>query len=158
MRRAILSLVLGILFTAVCIAFVSVYIFHDVDASKVGHLNDAFAGLCVEVVLLTLVIGGPVWVLTVLGRRFFRMRSASPRPKLALLLGIFVPILQYPWEFAGRIFIPKLEDSVLSCYLIVAIVVCTAVLLRDNVTQFKLRKMLGLASTANASEAPQLSD
>ena len=128
------------------------------DANEVGHLNEAFAGLCVELVLFTLVIGGPVWVLTALGRRVFRMGSASPRPKLALLLGIFAAILQYPWEFAGRIFIPKLEDSMLSCYLIAAIVVCTAVLLRDNLTQLRLREILGPASTANASEAPHTSD
>jgi hypothetical protein len=158
MRRAIRSLVLGIFLTAVCIAFVSVYIFHDVDADKVGHLNEAFAGLCNEVVLLTLVIGGPVWVLTVFGRRLFRMRSASPRSKLALLLGIFVTILQYPWELAGRIFVPKFEDFMLSFYLIAAVVVCTAVLLRDNLTQFRLRNVSGLASTANSPEASQTSD
>lgn len=77
-------------------------------------------------------------ILGILGRRLFRMRNASSRPKLALVLGVFLPILQYPWEFAGRIVTPKLEDSALSFYLIAAVVICTAVLLWDNFTQLRV--------------------
>jgi hypothetical protein len=50
---------LGIFCTALFVAAISVYIFHDVDHDKIGHWNEAFAGLCVESVSFTLIIGAP---------------------------------------------------------------------------------------------------
>jgi hypothetical protein len=85
-----LFLVLGILCTALFIAAISVYIFHDVDQDKIGHWTEAFAGLCVESVLFTLIVGGPVWLLTLLGRHLFHLRDYSPRAMLGLFLGIGV--------------------------------------------------------------------
>ena len=46
--------------TTLLSAAISVYIFHDVDCDKVGHWNEAFAGLCAEGGLFTLIVGGTV--------------------------------------------------------------------------------------------------
>jgi hypothetical protein len=138
MRRAILLLMLGIFCTALFGAAISVYIFHDVDQDKIGHWNEAFAGLCTESVLFTLVVGGGVALLTLLGRRLFHLKEYSPRAILGFLLGVGVTIFQYPWEFAARKELPKLADSFLSLYLVVAIVLCAFVIIRDNFRQMKL--------------------
>ena len=58
MWRAILLFMLGILCAALLGAAVSVYLFHDVDRDQIGHWNEAFAGLCIEFVLFTLIVGG----------------------------------------------------------------------------------------------------
>jgi hypothetical protein len=56
-------------------AAVSVYIFHDVDKDKIGHWNEAFAGLCAESVLFAVIVGGGVALLTSLGGIFFILRD-----------------------------------------------------------------------------------
>jgi hypothetical protein len=66
---------------------------------------------------------------------------------LGLFLGIGVTMFQYPWEFAVRKLAPKLAESALSLYLVVAIVLCIVVLLRDNFRQMKLRRALGTPSS-----------
>jgi hypothetical protein len=138
MRRTIFFFVLGIFCTTVAISAVSVYVFHDVDKNEVGHWNEAFAGLCIEFVLFTLIVGGGVALLTLLGRYLYHLKSYSPRPKLGLSLGISVAIVQYPWDFVGRLLFPNLADSSLSLFLIVAIVLCSTVIVRDNIRQKKL--------------------
>jgi len=140
MLRSIRFLLLGIFCAFLSTVAISVYVFHDVDQDKIGHWNEAFAGLCVEGVLFTLVVGVPAWLLTLLGRQLFHLRDFSPRPMLALFLGIGVAVFQYPWEFAGRRLFPKLPDSFLVFYLAAAIVVCTVVLLCDSFKQMKLHK------------------
>jgi|SRR5271154_5834749 len=140
MRRSIFLLMLGILCSALLCAAISVYLFHDVDQDKIGHWNEAFAGLCSESIVFTLIIGIPVWLFTLLGRHLFHLTGYSPRAKLGLLLGTGVTVLQYPWEFAARLALPRLADSALSLYLIVAITSCTAILLCDNFRQKKLHK------------------
>ena len=137
MRRSILFLMLGLFCTSLFSAAISVYILHDVDNDKVGHWNEAFAGLCIESVLFALVISGAVGLLTLLGRHIFHLRGCSPRAMLGLFLGIGVTIVQYPWDFFGRRLLPKLAESSLSLYLVVAIVLCTVALLRDNFRQMK---------------------
>jgi len=140
MRRAILLLMLGIFCTALLSAAISVYIFHDVDKDQIGHWNDAFAGLCTESVLFTVMVGGGVALLTLLGRHLFHLKGYSPRAKFGLFLGIGATALQYPWDFVGRTAFPKLADSSLSLYLIVAIVFCSIAILRDSFRQKKLRQ------------------
>jgi len=129
---------LGMFCTALFSAAISVYIFHDVDKDKIGHWNEAFAGLCIESVIFTVVVGGGVALLTLLGRLLFNLKGYSPRSKLGACLGIGVTVLQYPWDFVGRTAFPKLADSSLSLYLIVAIVLCSIVIVRDNFRQMKL--------------------
>ena len=114
MRRAILLFTIGMLFAALLIAAISVYIFHDVDKDQIGNWNEAFAGLSIEFVLFTLVIGGGVALLTLLGRRHFHLKGYSPRSKFSFLIGIGVSVLQYPWDFAGRVAFPTLADFSLS--------------------------------------------
>ena len=137
MRRAIFLFILGIFCAALFISAISVYIFHDVDKDKIGHWNEAFAGQCIESALFTIMLGGGVALLVLFGRYLFHLRGYSPRPKLVFFLGIGVTILQYPWDFVGRAIFPKLADSSLSLYLIVAIVVCSIVIVRDNFRQMK---------------------
>jgi hypothetical protein len=131
---------LGISCTALFGAAISVYIFRDVDKDQIGHWNEAFAGLCTEGVLFTVMVGGGVAILTLLGRHLFHLKGYSPRAKLGLFLGIGATVLQYPWDFVGRRAFPKLADSSLSLYLIVAIIFCTIAIVRDNFSQKKLRQ------------------
>jgi hypothetical protein len=138
MLRAILFFMLGIFGTALLSATVSVYILHDVDRDMIGHLNEAFTGLCTESILFTVIVGGGVRVLTLLGRLVFRLKGYFPRAKLALFLGIGVIVLQYPWDLLGRTVLPKFADSFLSYYLFIAIVLCSIVLIHDNFRQMKL--------------------
>jgi len=134
---------LGIFSTALVVSLFSVYVFHDVDKQMTDRWNEAFAGLCVEFLFFTAIIGGGVALLTFLGHQLLRLKGYSPRPRLCLYLGIGVTVLQYPWEFAGRVALPEFEDSSLSLYLIVAIVFCSVVLIRDSFRQ----KRMGLASS-----------
>ena len=128
----------GILCTALLSDAVSVYIFHDVDKDKIGHWNEAFAGLCIEFVLFTVIVGSGVALLSLLGRKLLHLKGYSPRSKLAFLLGVGVTVIQYIWDFAGRAAFPKFADSSLLLYLIVAIVLCSIVIVRDNFRQMKL--------------------
>jgi hypothetical protein len=143
MWRAILLFMLGIFCAALSIAAISVYVFHDVDKDQIGHWNEAFAGLCTEFVLFTLIIGGGVALLVLLGRIVFHLKRCSPRSNLVFPLGIGVSVLQYPWDFIGRVLFPKLEDLSLSLYLFLAIVVCASVIVRDSLRQMKVRQALG---------------
>jgi hypothetical protein len=138
MRRTILLFMLGILCTALLCAAISVYLLHDVDKDMIGHWDEAFVGLCSESVLFTVIVGGGVALLTLLGRLLFHLKGYSPRSKLGLFLGIFVTVLQYPWDFVGRAAFPKFADFSLSLYLIVAIVLCSLVIVHDNFRQMKL--------------------
>ena len=133
---------LGIFSATLFVDAISVYILHDVDQDQIGRWNAAFAGLCIESVLFTLIIGGSVWLLTLLGRRLFDLRNSFPRVVLSFFLGAGVTALQYPLEFVVRKLFPRLSGSFLSLYLILAIVACTVVLLRDNFQQLRLRKAL----------------
>jgi hypothetical protein len=135
MRRAILFFMLGIFCTALLIAAISVYVFHDVDKGKLGHLNEAFTGLCTETVLFAVIVSGGVALLTLLGRLIFHLKGYSSPPKTGLFLGIGVALLQYPWDFLGRIAFPKLADFSLFLYLIVAILACSTILLHENFRQ-----------------------
>ena len=142
MWRTILLLMLGIFCTALFLDVISVYVFHDVDHDKIGHWNEAFADLSIEAIVLSLIIGGSVWLLVLLLRPLFNLRGYSPRARIGLSLGIATTVFQYPFEFVGRRFVPHLAESFLSFYLVAAIFLCTAVLLRDTFKQLKLRKAL----------------
>jgi hypothetical protein len=133
-----LFLTLGVLCAALFLAAVYVYVFHDVDRDKIGHWNEAFAGLCTESVLFAVIVGGGVTLLTLLGRHLFHLKGYSPRAKLGFILGIGVPVLQYPWDYAGRVAFPKLADSSLGVYLCVAIALCSIAIVRDNFRQMRL--------------------
>jgi len=140
MRRSILFLVLGIFCTFLLVATISVYVFHDVDQDETGDWNGAFAGLAVEGVLFTAIVGGGVALLALLGRSLFHLKGHSPRPKLGLILGIAITALQYPWDWLGRAAIPKLADFSLGLYLVLAIVFCSVIIVRDNYRQMKLSR------------------
>ena|ERR1700722_2504274 len=135
MGRAILLFMLGILGTALFSAAISVYVFHDVDKGEIGHWNEAFAGLCIESVIFTLIVGGGVAILTLIGRPLLRLSNYSPRLKLVFSLGVGITLLQYPWDFVSRLALPNLADASLSAFLIVAIILCSAVILRDTFRQ-----------------------
>jgi len=139
MRRVILLFMLGIFSTALLSSAITVYAFHDVDKDQIGHWNEALAGLCIESVLFTVIIGGGVGLLTLVVRYFFHLKRYLPRAKLGLLLGIGVTVLQYPWDFFARMAFPTLADFSRSLYLIAAIVLCSVVIVRDNFRQMRLR-------------------
>ncbi|MGA3373016.1 MAG: hypothetical protein ABSC48_14765 [Terracidiphilus sp.] len=134
----------GVFSAALFSSAVSVYIFHDVDKDEIGHWNEAFAGLCAEFILFTVIVGGGVALLTSLGRRLFHLKGYSPRSELVFFLGIGAGVLQYPWDFIGRAAFPNLADFSLYLYLIFAIIFCSIIIVRDNFRQMKLSQ----ASTA----------
>jgi hypothetical protein len=146
MLRSILSLTLGVFSTAVLIAAISVYLFHDVDHDQIGRWNQAFSASCFESVLFTLIICGATALLTSLGRYLFHLRDHSPGTALGLFLGIGITVLQYPWDFIARRVFPRFADFSLFVYLVVAIVVCTGGLLRESFRQRKSRKAAAASS------------
>jgi hypothetical protein len=87
MSRALLLLLLGIFLTALFLGALSVYVSHDLDQDKIGHLSEAFAGLSVEAIVFSLIISGAVWPLSFLGRALFKLRGDSPRARIGLALG-----------------------------------------------------------------------
>jgi hypothetical protein len=128
---------LGIFATALLSDAVSVYIFHDVDKEKVGHLNEAFVGLVAEIILFTLVIGLGVALLAALGRKLLHLKSYRPHARLGLFLGIGITAMQYPWDYIGRAFFPSFADTFLSLYLVLAIVICSIFIVWDSFMRMK---------------------
>lgn len=137
MRRAILCLTLGTFSTALLLSLFSVYILHDVDREKVGHLNQAFTGLCFESAVFALVIGAATGVLTAIGKRLLRVKGSNSRPAFGIFLGCCVAVCQYPWDLVARSFFPQLADLALETYVVVASLLCAAVLLRRGLSQDK---------------------
>jgi hypothetical protein len=140
MWRSILSLMQGIFGASLLSSAISVYIIHDVDKDMISHLNDAFMGLFKEGYMFTAIVGVIVGLLVLIGRLILRMGDSFPRAKLSLYLGIGVGLLQYPCDLIGRELFPKYSDVVLTCYMVVAILLCVVVLLADNFRQKKLLK------------------
>ena len=130
MRRTILPFALGIFCTFLFTSFLAVFLFHDIDPGATKRA--AFLGLCVEGLFFGLFIVVPTLILTWLGLHLFGRRANSSQPNLALLLGVGLTVVQYPFEFAGRILVPRFNDAALSLYLVVAVVVCTAVFLWNS--------------------------
>jgi hypothetical protein len=148
MQQSTFLLILGTLCTSLLSSALSVYVFHDVDRDRMGHLNEAFRALCGESLMFTIVFGAIVAVLTQLGNRLFHLSDYTPGSKLSCLLGIGVIVLQYPWDIAGRKLLPQFADSSLLVYLILAIFVCTAALLRDSYKQKQMAMRVGSGTTA----------
>jgi hypothetical protein len=147
MRRAILLLTLRTFSTALFLAAISVYIFHDVDQDRIGHWNEAFADLSTEVFVFSLILGGAVCLLALVGQRVFGLRGGFPRARIGLSLGIAAAVFQYPFEFLGRRLVPNFAGSLLSFYMVAATILCTAVLLRDASRQRELQKAFQPPST-----------
>ena len=149
MRRSILFLMLGIFCTALFVDAVSVYAFHEVDADKIGHWNQAYLGLTGESALFALLVGAAAGLLTLLGRRLFHLSCYSPHAKLSLFLGIGVTVVQYLWDFVGRKAFPNLADTSLLLYLVIAPLLSTVVLLSDIFRQGKLAEARKASSSVN---------
>ena len=149
MGRTILYFLLGTLCTALFSAAISVYVFHDVDHDKLGHWNAAFAGLAAEVIFFTLIMTGGVALLTLLGRQVLHLRGHPTSAKLGLFLGIGASVVQYLWDFAGRTAFPKLAEFSLGLYLIVAVALCSALIVRDNFKRMKRAEVRQLHSVAD---------
>jgi hypothetical protein len=146
MLRTIFLFMQAVFYTALFVGAISVYLFHDVDKDQIGHWNEAFAGLCGEMFLFTLVIGAGVALLTWIGRLVFHLKGYAPPAKLGLFLGVGVSAFQYLWDFVGRAVAPDFADAFLSAYMIVAIFVCSIVLVRDS---FRQRKMSQAQATSS---------
>ncbi len=140
MRQPILLFISGIFSSALLISAISVYILHDVDRDQIGHWNEAFAGLAQESILFALFIGAAVALLTALARKFLKLTRSSPRPVLGAVLGMCIPLIQYPWDYAVRKELPALAQLSLICYLVFATAICTALLVRDNFKQQELHR------------------
>jgi preprotein translocase subunit SecG len=148
MRRTLFFLFLAILVASILLSAMLVYLFQDVDRDQIGRLNSAFAGLCVESVLFALVIGGAVGLFAMLGKLMLRLQRSSPRARLGLWLGVGVVVCQHIGEIFVRKVLASLTDVYRGAYLIIAIIVCTAILLQDSYRQHTSRKSAEAAPTA----------
>ncbi len=135
MVRSVLLFILGLLSTAVAVAAISVYVFHDVDRDLAGQLNVAFRGLCTESILFALIVGCLAGIFAFVGMYIFRSTKFPPRTALSVALGVGIVLLQYPWEFTVRKASPQNAQAALSTYLIAAVVLSATVLLCDSVRQ-----------------------
>jgi hypothetical protein len=140
MRRSITFLVSGIFCAVLVTSIISVYLLRDVDHDQIDHLNAAFASLCAEGVIFALVVGGATGLLTLLGKKLLGLKEFFHRGQLSFLLGVSVAVLQYPWDLASRKISPRFADLSLSVYMVVAVVLCTVVLLYDNSRRRALEK------------------
>jgi hypothetical protein len=145
MLRALFLFTLGVFGGAVFTAAISVYLLHDVDKNMAGKWNEAFLGLCFEFFFFALLIGIGVTLLVALVRSILRFNGhdlwgCDFRSRMSLLLGLGVAIIQYPFEFLGRIAIPQFEGAVLSFYMIAAVVLSSAVIVRDSYREMKMRQ------------------
>ena len=138
--ESIFSLVSGIFCAVLITSIITVYLLRDVDHDQIGHLNAAFAGLCAEGVIFGLIIGGATGFLTLLGKKVLGLKGSFHRGQLSFLLGVSVTVLQYPWDLVSRKIAPRLADVSLSIYMVVAVVLCTVVLLYDNSRRRALEK------------------
>ncbi|HEY2857762.1 MAG TPA: hypothetical protein VGJ21_05050 [Terracidiphilus sp.] len=107
-----------------------------------GRLGEAFIGLCMEAIPFALIIGAPAGLLAMIGRQFFRLKGYSPGAWRSFLLGIGIPVLQYPWDLSARWMFPNAAELFLYIYLAVAIVVCTTALILDSLRQKRLFEAL----------------
>jgi drug/metabolite transporter (DMT)-like permease len=143
-----LFLMSGIFWAALFVDAFSVYLLRDVDHDQIGHLNAAFAGLCAESIIFALLIGGSVGLFTSVGKRLLHLRGYSPREMLSLFLGVGVTVFQYIWDYIARRAFPKSAGLSLYLYLVIAVVVCTVVLLRNI---FRQMKFCGAAQASSSA-------
>jgi len=123
---------LGILAAATLTNAAAVYLFHDVDADRVGNLNLAYRDLTLEFFVYGFVLS-VIFLLSVwIGSLVFRLRGTLPNLKLGLTLGIVVTILQYPAEFAVRKLAQGFAEIFLLGYLLVSPVCCAAIILLNS--------------------------
>jgi hypothetical protein len=130
MRRAILLLMLGIFCTALFGTAISVYLFHDVDKDKIGHWNEAFAGLCTESVLFTVVVGGGDST-----SYFSRAASFSSR---GILSSCKIESFSWHCRYGTPISLGlRRKDGISKVRRFLS---CSIVIVRDNFRQMKLRQ------------------
>lgn len=110
---------------------VAVYLLHDVDADRIGKLNLAYWELTLEFFVFGLALTVAVLVLTWLGTRIFRLGNLPSNPKLGLVLGIAVTLIQYPAELAVRKLGANSADPFLLGYLLLSPICCVAIILLD---------------------------
>lgn len=112
---------------------VAVYWLHDVDADRMGQLNLAYRELTLEFFVFAVVLTVILFLLTCVGTFALRLRDVPPSPTLAFVLGMAVPILQYPAEFAVRkLTAGNLTDAFLLAYLLLSPVACAAIILMNG--------------------------
>ena len=98
---------MGLFCAAQLVDVLSVYLLRDVDHEQIGHLNQAFEGLCTESAFFALIVGGATGLFTRLGVLLFHLRGSSARAKVCVLLGVAVTALQYLWDFLARKIFPE---------------------------------------------------
>lgn len=111
---------------------VAVYLFHDVDADRVGKLNLAYRELTLEFLTFALVLAVPFFLLTWIGTVVFGLRDVPSNLNLGFVLGIALILIQYPAEFTLRKLAPEHSDAFLLGYLLLSPVCCAAIILLNS--------------------------
>jgi hypothetical protein len=123
---------LGLFVAAMFTNAIAVYLFHDVDADRIGKLSLAYWELTLEFFVFSLVLTLSFLLVTWIGTTVFRLRNAPLSSTLGLVLGIAVTLIQYPAEFAVRRFATNSADAFLLGYLLVSRICCVAIVLLNS--------------------------
>lgn len=133
MWRLVSNFFAGLLAASVLTNAVAVYWLHDVDPDLVGKWNLAYQQLTLEFLIFSVVVASSFLVLTWMGRIVFRLRQVTVNSRLGLFLGAATVFLQYPAEFAVRMFTTThTSDTFLTAYLLLSPVCCAAIVLLDS--------------------------
>jgi hypothetical protein len=133
MWRLTLRFFLGIFLAASFTNAAAVYLFHDVDADRVGNLNLAYRDLTLEFLVFGFVLTSIFSLLTWVGAVAFRLRDIPPNLKLGFILGMAVTILQYPGEFVVRKLTTEgSADSFLLGYMFLSPICCAVLILLNR--------------------------
>jgi hypothetical protein len=132
MWQLTLRFFLGIFAAALFTNAAAVYLFHDVDADRVGKLNLAFWELTLEFLAFGLALAVIFFLTTWSGSLVLRLRDVPLNLKLAFILGVVVTVLQYPAEFAARVATGGSADAFQLAYLLSSPVFCGAIVLMNR--------------------------
>jgi hypothetical protein len=106
---------------------VSVYVFHDLDKQLIGKWDLAFRDLAGEVLVFALMVARGTAVLTQIGRMVAGLRPAVPTPKLGLIAGASIGLVQYPFEFLLPNVADEQCDFWIYAYIVLSILASSAV-------------------------------
>ena len=118
----------GMLIAVLPVNFISVYLLHDVDKDRTDRWSLAFFELFEEFLLFSLVVTGLFLFFLWCGRALFRIPAAL-NYGLAFSLGVFVILVQYLIEWAGRAVLPAWGAVVLNLYIFLSPLLCAVLFL-----------------------------
>ena len=110
----------------------SVYLFHDVDADRIGQWNLAYGELTFEFLAFSTGVAICFFLAAWIGTVALGLRDVPVNLKLGFVLGIALTLIQYPAEFAVRKLTPAFADAFLLGYMLLSPLCCAAIILLNS--------------------------